>query len=217
VVTLIALASTRDRYRPGPFLIYIVLLGATLRSARNLSIFCLVAVLLLADHLRVPTFRSDHVTSRLPIRITASLLALVAASYFCAQAASTGFAFQATAEKTNYPRAAVSYLAENHLPPKILNDYTFGGYMIWRLYPEYQVYVDGRADLYGDEFLMQYVEIYNATFDPRPFLDQNRINTVIVAPSTGLATAMQSLTALPDWRLEYRDDRAVIFVRNNPI
>lgn len=55
---------------------------------------------------------------------------------------------------------------------------------------------------------MKYVENYNASID---------INTVIMAPSTGLATAMRSLTALPEWRMDYRHDHAVIFVRNHPI
>lgn len=217
IVTLLGLLVTRERYRPGPFLIYAVLLAAALRSARNLPVFCVVAVVLLADNFRIPVLTSaERFSIRLPIRTLVSLLALFAACYFCSQFAATGLAFQATAEKTNYPRAAVTYLADHHLPPNLLNDYTFGGYMIWRLYPDYKVYVDGRADLYGDDFLSKYVEIYNAEIDPNPFLDQNGINTVILAPHAGLATALRSLSVRTDWRLEYEDAHAIIFVRNHP-
>jgi hypothetical protein len=216
LVTLLAMLSSRNRYRPGQFLIYALLLGAALRSARNLSVFCLVAVVLLADHLRIPVVTSERFYVRPAVRTAVSALVLIAASYLCAQVASTGLAFQATAEKTNYPRVAISYLSDHHLPANVLNDYTFGGYMIWCLYPDYKVYVDGRADLYGDDFLAKYVEIYNGESDPAPFLDQNSINTVVIAPGTGLATIMRMLTVRSDWRLEYEDNHAVIFVRSHP-
>ena len=36
---------------------------------------------------------------------------------------------------------------------RILNDLPFGGYLIWRQMP---VFVDGRAELYGEAFEMAY-------------------------------------------------------------
>ncbi len=212
-LTLVSLVVSKQKYRPGQFLIYAALLAAALRSARNIPVFCLVAVLLSADHAWLP---SSSALSRLsgPIRVTAAAALLVLAGYFCADAASAGLAFQALAEKNVYPRAAVTYLADHHLQPNVLNDYTFGGYMIWRLFPAYKVYVDGRADLYGDEFLAKYVDIYNGEDDPRPFLDQNRINTVILSPSAGLTTILRMLTVRGGWQIEYEDPKAVIFVRS---
>jgi len=217
VITLLAMLLSKKRYRPGQFAIYGLLLAAALKSARNISVFCLVAVLLLADHLWLP--ESPEFFKKVSVRFQAIAAAgvLMLAGYFCAHAASAGLAFQALAEKNLYPRDAVNYIAVHHLPPNILNDYTFGGYMIWRLYPEYQVYVDGRADLYGDEFLAKYLEIYEGESDPRPFLDRNRINTVILAPSSKLSTLLRMLSLNGDWQLEFEDLHAVIFVRRNSL
>ncbi len=217
VLTFLSLLVSKEKYRPGSFLIYAALLAAALKSARNIPVFCLVAVVLLADHLWLPA--SDALARRLsaPVRAAAAAVLLALAGYFCAQAASRGLAFQALAEKDLYPRAAVTYLAEHHLAPYVLNDYTFGGYMIWRLLPAYQVYVDGRADLYGDEFLSQYVEIYNGQADPTSFLDRNHINTVLLAPSAGLVTLLRMITVRGDWTLAYEDPHAVIFIRRHSV
>ena len=152
-------ASAATKYRPGQFLL---LRNPSRRRAAVCAQYpgisawwpscflpttsgCLGAEWLLA---RLRALRAGR-------RPRPSLLAI--AAYFCAHAASDGLAFQALAEKNLYPRDAVTYIADHHLPPNILNDYTFGGYLIWRLYPAYQVYVDGRADLYGDDFLVNYV------------------------------------------------------------
>lgn len=216
VLTLLSLLLSKQKYRPGQFLIYAVLLAAALKSARNIPAFCLVAVLLLADNLWLPSFGLFSKISE-PIRLSAAALLLAIAGYVCAEAASSGLAFQALAERNLYPRAAITYLAEHHLPPNVLNDYTFGGYMIWRLFPAYKVYVDGRADLYGDELLAKYVEIYNGEGDPRSFLDNNHIETVVLSPSAGLATILRMLTVRGGWKVEYEDPKAVIFVRKSQL
>ena len=213
ILTLLALVSSRERYRPGHFLVYAMLLAAAFKSARNIPVFCLVACILLAEQLRLPDLDRFRERAPVPWRTVAAVLVLAVAGYFCAQSAASGLAFQALAEKNIYPRDAVSYLAVHPLPPNLLNDYTFGGYLIWRLYPQYPVYVDGRADLYGDDFLAEYVEIYNAERDPRPFLDRNGINTVILAPSAGLSTLLRMMIVQGSWKVEYEDAHAVVFVR----
>ena len=50
------------------------------------------------------------------------------------------------------PSAAVDAL-KAHNPKRVLNDLPFGGYLIWRQIP---VFVDGRAELYGEAFDMAF-------------------------------------------------------------
>ncbi len=216
VLTLLAMLFTRHPYRPGQFFLYAVLLAAALKSARNIPVFCLVAAVLLADHLWVPG--AAWFTRRIspPLKAISAALVLTVAGVFCARAAANGLAFQALAEKNLYPKDAVSYLVNHHLPPNVLNDYAFGGYLIWKLYPAYQVYVDGRADLYGDDFLSTYVAIYNGERDPQAFLNDNGINTVFLSPSSGLTTLLRMMTVQGAWKLVYEDRHAVIFVRTHP-
>ena len=57
--------------------------------------------------------------------------------------------------KTQSPAAAVEAVKAHNLR-RVLNDRAFGGYLIWRQMP---VFIDGRAELYGEKFTMAY---YNA-------------------------------------------------------
>ena len=49
--------------------------------------------------------------------------------------------------------AAVEFLRAHPESGAIYNDYGWGGYLIWKLYPQRKVYIDGRADVYGDAFM----------------------------------------------------------------
>jgi hypothetical protein len=52
-----------------------------------------------------------------------------------------------------FPVAGASWLARTALPPRLLNPYRWGGYLVYRLAPRYQVWIDSRGDLYGAEQL----------------------------------------------------------------
>lgn len=47
------------------------------------------------------------------------------------------------------PESAVRFLAREGIPGSGLNAYRFGGFLMFRLYPEERVFMDGRNDLYG--------------------------------------------------------------------
>lgn len=54
-------------------------------------------------------------------------------------------------EGIHYPVGAVEFLKENHLSGKILNEFNWGEYLIWVLYPSCQVAMGGRYEtIYGD-------------------------------------------------------------------
>ena len=108
------------------------------------------------------------------------------------------------------PVGAVDYLlAERPLGP-IFNDYNWGGYLIWRT-PEYPVYVDGRTDLYDDEFLTDYLRIDFAHESWQEKLAKDDINLAVISVESPLAKAM---TAADNWQILYQDEMALIFSRN---
>jgi hypothetical protein len=47
------------------------------------------------------------------------------------------------------PEAHVRFLAANAVPGNGFNGYRFGGFLMFRLYPQERVFMDGRNDLYG--------------------------------------------------------------------
>ena len=40
----------------------------------------------------------------------------------------------------------------------------WGDYLIWSLYPEHRVFVDGRSDFYGDDFEEKYIDVLNVKY-----------------------------------------------------
>jgi hypothetical protein len=109
------------------------------------------------------------------------------------------------------PAAALAAVEAAHVTGPVLNDYGFGGYLIFAGIP---AFIDGRAELYGDEFIKRYVQAMLLDSDELPkLLDQNSIAWTLIAPER---PATLLLDHLPGWRRLYADDVAVVHVRTDP-
>jgi hypothetical protein len=71
------------------------------------------------------------------------------------------------------------------------------------------VFIDGRTDLYG-EFVRTYFQIANGLGRWREALDEYAVDIVMVEAGSGLDRVLRRE---PGWRLAYRDDLAVIHLR----
>ena len=58
-------------------------------------------------------------------------------------------------EEGRFPEAAVQFLDAHSIDGNMYNSYEFGGYLLWRSYPERMVYIDGRSDIYTDLLMEQ--------------------------------------------------------------
>ncbi len=108
------------------------------------------------------------------------------------------------------PVAAVDFIETHRVPGPIFNKYGWGGYLIFRLYPDYRVFADGRADVYGDEFLFQMVDTFDAHTAWRAPLDRYGVRTVLIPPDASLASLLR---IDQEWQKVYEDNQAVIFTR----
>ena len=97
-----------------------------------------------------------------------------------------------------------------NLPQPMFNDYGWGGYLIWKLYPDYRVYIDGRADVYGDAFMEEFLSAQSGQTGWRGPLDKYGIRTVLIKPDLALASLLREDAA---WQNVFEDQQAVIFVR----
>jgi hypothetical protein len=210
-LTLLALMFSARKYRPGQYLWLAVFTYAALTSRRNIPLFAVVAAPLLAEHARMPKLDG---LSRIPRRLaTAVALGVaLAALGFGAYRTLLAIRSQEIAEVQAFPASAVRYLQQQNLPGNLLNSYAFGGYLIWRA-PERKVLVDGRADLYGDAFLDQYISVYLGQVGPDAFLDRYRVHTAILEPGSKLAALLAMKSVRGPWKAVYRDELAVIYVR----
>ena len=109
------------------------------------------------------------------------------------------------------PLETVGYLQDHDLPGQMFNTYNWGGYLIWSLYPDKPVFVDGRTDLYAfNGVLDDYVQVQLARPGWQEILDRYGIGYVVTEQG-GLLTAV--LDETEDWRIEYSDDVGAVYVR----
>ena len=115
----------------------------------------------------------------------------------------------AALEKT-FPVAAVDFIEEAGLADgRIYNTYEWGGYLIWRGIP---VFIDGRTELYGNEFFLYYLQTIRVAEKWQQPLDEMAVDLVLLRRNSALATVLQ---VSADWQEVYSDDLARVFVRND--
>lgn len=108
------------------------------------------------------------------------------------------------------PAGAVDFIRRSGLPGPMLNEYVWGGYLIWAL-PEQKVFIDGRTDIFDwTGVLSQYGRWVTLEEDPRPLLDKYGIRYILLQKSAPIAFLLPYLSG---WKKVYADDVAVIFSR----
>jgi hypothetical protein len=76
--------------------------------------------------------------------------------------------------------------------------------------PSNPVYIDGRIDMYGDEFVKEYLNIIFGFIDWREPFDRYGVKVVIVGPKSALGTSLKNSN---DWHEVYRDEMSVVFTK----
>src|SRR6202140_5096335 len=110
----------------------------------------------------------------------------------------------------NTPEAAVANAGLAKAGP-VLNDYSFGGYLIFAGIP---TFIDGRGELFGGQFIARYNRALSLADlgDFLKLLDQYKFGATLLAPDTPAVTL---LDRLPDWQRVYSDDVAVVHKRRD--
>jgi hypothetical protein len=211
-------ALSPRRLRPRETLLLSVTTYAALRSVRHIPIYALVAVPILSAMVLAwlqecslaKRFEWKH-TAMTPAKTWINAILMAGFLVFMVARVRHVCNRQAETEAKKLPAAAVSFIAALRPPAPILNHYNWGGYFIWRLYPGYQVYIDGRADLYGDAFMDDLATTYYLRGDSwRSLFEKWGIRTVVLPPDAPLVTA---LAARREWKTIYADDQAVVLTK----
>jgi len=110
-------------------------------------------------------------------------------------------------DPTKYPATALTVLRA--LPDaRIFADDEWGDYLIYQLYPQHKVFVDGRSDFYGQDFEQKYFDLITAKYGWEQYLRKYNIDTIVLSPDTALSTAIKESR---NWRVIYDDTVAVVF------
>jgi hypothetical protein len=206
--TFAALSWSRRELRPRDLLLLVVSLYAGLCSIRMMPLFVLIAAPLVCQRL------GDWATSRSlrrlrPPSASAPLLnaaIVLAVAVFAGVHTAQVIQRQPLAEAQHFPSRAVAFL-QTFPSGRVFNHYDWGGYLIWRLYPSTRVFIDGRADLYGQQLLDQFANTYQFKGDWQQTLQPWAVDMVLVPADSALATGLRSS---PSWRVAYEDSQAVV-------
>ncbi len=113
-----------------------------------------------------------------------------------------------TAQAKIYPVAAVEKLLAD--PGKrLLNDYDWGGYLT-HVAPSIPVSIDGRPDMYGDEFTDSYVNMWRTNKGWKARLATLDADRLLAKPKSPIATELRKS---PDWKITFEDAISVLFTR----
>lgn len=111
------------------------------------------------------------------------------------------------------PIKAAEFVATHGIKGNMFNSYDHGGYLIYRLAPERKVFIDGRADVYGDAFINQYRDIYMGADGWKEKFDRFRIDYVICHLD---APIRQLLLADGSFKEVYRDATHAVLLHDSP-
>jgi hypothetical protein len=120
-------------------------------------------------------------------------------------------AAEATAIRAVLPVEAADALQRTGRPLRVFNYYDFGGYLLWRLYPDGgRVFIDGRVEVYGAQVFSQYLRVSYLAPGWQEVLAQAHPDAIVL-PSAHPLTGI--LGQDPAWRVLSRDEVATVFIR----
>lgn len=117
------------------------------------------------------------------------------------------------------PTLAVKWMQDHRPPPNLYNSYGAGGYLLYHLYPETKVYIDGRLDVYSPEVWEDSNRVELGGMEIGEFADKYHVQSALIY-IRGIGSSPQNiarrLSAAIDWKLVYFDDAYALFVRDTP-
>jgi hypothetical protein len=116
--------------------------------------------------------------------------------------------FTAAYDSQRFPAKVADLLRAPEYNTGVLTTDVWGGYLIYRLYPNFKVFFDGRSDFYGPQFAKKYIELFQCRYDWQKTLDRCRIRTLLLPVEAPLATTLKES---PRWRAIYDDGVAIVF------
>lgn len=113
---------------------------------------------------------------------------------------------------------AVEFMKTNQISKPVFNNFEIGSYLIWKLYPEQKVFVDGRPEAYSAKF---FNKVYKPMLgDEQSWLtlsQQYGINYIFFNHNSLSDNAQKFLSRINKdtrWQLVFLNETVVIYVKN---
>jgi hypothetical protein len=225
VLSVIMLALTKKRLKMVHILLISGWTAMSLYSARNIPLYAVIVapilVVEIADFIRDnPTsiivekfiafqFRLVNVEKSLKGGFWSSLVILAVGILLL-----KGFSLDFQNEGNQFlddvfPVEAVDWIKENNIDGDGFNYFPWGGYLLYRIWPDKLVFIDGQTDFYGELLTRQYEQVITLSPGWESVLDQYDVDWVIMPTQSKLVEHLQTLE---DWDTVYRDHVSTIML-----
>jgi hypothetical protein len=219
---MLALALSKERPSGPHLLVILVMTYFVLNARRNMQLFGVTALPVLAIHVnaawkRLPDWRGIRGVFDRDAKTgvtTPYVLGMIALFGFLAVGRGNVLGAEVIPNAISpeeFPVAVVQRARAEHVTGRIYNDYTWGGYMIYA-WPEQKVFIDGGADFYGPELTRTWSMIGQLQPFWRDSLERFGVNLVLVP--TGAAFTHELLRE-PGWRLKDCDATAALLQKSS--
>jgi len=113
-------------------------------------------------------------------------------------------------DKRFFPVDATAWLETHPQNGRMFNEFDWGGYLLLKLWPDQQIFMDGHTHIYGEALTREYEKVITLSTDWHEVLAKHDVNWVIVRVNSPLA---KTLSTSPEWVTTYEDQTAIIFTR----
>lgn len=220
LLTLFVYVLNWKRFKPQHLFLLIGLGGMSLFMARNIPLFAIACTPIisetLAKHLsesktwanietRYAGFSSSTGLSAWPTIVTLSVC-------LC-------FLYINTIKKESlyhfnsgvFPVKAASFLEEYPQDGYVFNEFNWGGYLLYRLWPNQRVFIDSQTDFYGEALSREYVQVESLQPGWEEVLAKYKVDWAIIPTGQPLAIAL----CTDGWDIVYQDETAIVLVAPN--
>lgn len=215
LVAVVILAGSRLRRHPTEILLVCAFAYLGVLAGRNIALFALVALPGLTRHgasiaeaLTAGRTAGRQVPQRLARGINVGLLALLTVAAAAKVSLPLSRSKIDEAIRGQAPVDAVAFLEQTRPAGPLFNSYNWGGYVMWRLYPEYLTFVDGRTDLFNDDLLQHYLSAWRGEPSYIDLFQKWGIRVVLIEPEAPLVGVLTQA----GWREAYADGKAVVLL-----
>ncbi len=218
VATAAIFAASRRRARLWDIALVAAFLFMTLKWQRNVALFAFAVAPVLALHLScllddIGVAKSEPKPGkREPAVLYAAIIAVLAGLAIFAVPSALRRADDVFSQ--DVPVQCVEYIERTGIEGRMYNTYRWGGYLIWHLWPEHRVFVDGRADVMGRELAEDWQRAHKLRDGWYEVLERYRIDWALISVSAPLCRA---LDLHPDWRLAFDEPTARLYVRRGSV
>jgi hypothetical protein len=112
-------------------------------------------------------------------------------------------------DDTFFPVAAVNWLQTHPQSGHVFNDFDWGGYLLFHLWPNMQIFMDGHTHIYGEALTKEYAQVITLGDGWEQILNKYEVQWAIVRTNSAIAKALEN----EGWSIPYQDSTAVILTK----